>query len=460
MDRAVILAAGRGRKMWPYSSTNSKVALPVANEPIIARQVRILQELGVQEILVIMHHRATQVRWAVRAFNGLNLLGDGTCGEGTASALGFALKQGLEGRLLVLYGDTVWLKEDLAALLEAGRRLKSGQMLAGVLPLEMGRPQEWICAEVSGGAVKRILAHPRDEVTHRLAGAFVMDGRIERHLWEQAGQLREVQVGAMPPDELTLEGALAEFLRAGGELLAHEISGPWFDVDKPWHWLEANEAILRHDLSALEASVIHPTARVSDSAEIDGPIVVEEGAVVGSHVRIAGPARIGKGARVTEGASLEGFSAVGDGAWIRQYCLVGKGSSIGPGCVLGHAAGFSGIMLDGAYMYHYGEYWGILGAKSDLGAATVCGNLRFDDDDTVHNVLGHREKPRFGANAAYLGDFVRTGVNVILMPGVKVGPYCVIGPGTIVREDIPDGTLLYTEQTLVRKRWGPERYGW
>ena len=30
----------------------------------------------------------------------------------------------------------------------------------------------------------------------------------------------------------------------------------------------------------------------------------------------------------------------------------------------------------------------------------------------------------------------------------------------ILNEDIPDRTMVYTQQKLGRKAWGPERYGW
>ncbi len=460
MDTAIILAAGKGRKIWPYSSTNNKVVLPVANEPLIARQVRILTKLGVKRFLVVASYRAAQVRWALRGFPTVEVLEEPAAEKGTAVALSLALARVDVPAVLVLYGDTVWSEEAMASLLREASRASPGSAVVAALPLNGERPQEWICAAVADGAVQEILAHPRDDVTHRFAGAFVLSPELDRHLRAQPDQLRRVQVGMMPPDELTLEGALAEFLTAGGELMAHEVQQPWFDIDKPWHLLEANDRVLRYEGDKLEAAKIDPTAKVSESADIEGPIVVGADATVGPGVKIKGPTWIGRNAEVTDGAILEGYNAIGEGAVVRRYCQVEAGSSIGPGCVVGHAAEFSGIMLEGAYSYHYGEYWGILGAKSDLGAATVCGNLRFDDDETIHKVLGHREKPRYGANAAYLGDFVRTGVNVIILPGVKIGPYSVIGPGTIVSEDVPDGSLMYVEQQIVRKSWGPERYGW
>jgi UDP-N-acetylglucosamine diphosphorylase / glucose-1-phosphate thymidylyltransferase / UDP-N-acetylgalactosamine diphosphorylase / glucosamine-1-phosphate N-acetyltransferase / galactosamine-1-phosphate N-acetyltransferase len=46
------------------------------------------------------------------------------------------------------------------------------------------------------------------------------------------------------------------------------------------------------------------------------------------------------------------------------------------------------------------------------------------------------------------------------MPGIKIGPYSVIGAGVLLNKDIPDHTLIYTEQMQIEKKWGSEVYGW
>ncbi|HHV96079.1 MAG TPA: hypothetical protein GXX37_06335 [Clostridiaceae bacterium] len=46
------------------------------------------------------------------------------------------------------------------------------------------------------------------------------------------------------------------------------------------------------------------------------------------------------------------------------------------------------------------------------------------------------------------------------MPGKKVGVYSIVGPGVILNEDLPDRTIISVSQTLVKKEWGPEKYGW
>ena len=96
----------------------------------------------------------------------------------------------------------------------------------------------------------------------------------------------------------------------------------------------------------------------------------------------------------------------------------------------------------------------------DVGAATVCGTLRFDDGVATHRIGGRRETPREGGNATYLGDYSRTGVNAILMPGVRTGAYSCVGPGVVLSEDLPANEMVTVRQELVRRPWGPERYGW
>ncbi len=145
---------------------------------------------------------------------------------------------------------------------------------------------------------------------------------------------------------------------------------------------------------------------------------------------------------------------------MRDYCQIGGHSTLGARGVYGHGAEFSGVALDTVYCYHYCEIWGVVGEAVDFGAATVCGNLRFDDGESPWRIKGRREIPTHASNAAYFGDFSRTGVNAIIMPGRRTGVYSVVGPGVILHDDLPDRQLIMAKQELSTTDWGPERYGW
>ena len=46
------------------------------------------------------------------------------------------------------------------------------------------------------------------------------------------------------------------------------------------------------------------------------------------------------------------------------------------------------------------------------------------------------------------------------MPGRRLGVYSICGPGVILRDDLPDRTMIMVAQQVTTRPWGPERYGW
>jgi len=457
IETAIILAAGRGNKIWPYGDTWPKAALPVANRPIIRWQIDALKKCGVKNIVVVTGHLSGQVRDAVSGLAGIQCMEQKSIG-GTADALMIGLAFVKDQEFAVIYGDVLFAEEDLRSLLQSAPDKEA--IAALVQPLGANPPHEWLCANLENHRIAQILGHPR-EASHRLCGVYRLSRAMLPRLADNPGLMTSVEVGNMPPLESELAESISRYIQSGGTMRAVETKGFFIDIDKPWHLLEANSARLKQMGARLLTNEIAPGAKVEEGAEIAGPVVLGEGTIIGRGVKIKGPLWTGKNVRIIDGAIVGANTVIGDGAIVREYCKIEPESAIGAHCVVGHAAEFGGILMDGAYSYHYGEYWGITGRSADLGAATVCGNLRFDDQNTLHRIKGRRENPNSHcANASYLGDYTRTGVNAILMPGVKVGPYSIIGAGVILQEDLPNNTLIYVKQELARTTWGPQKYGW
>lgn len=455
----IILAAGPGRKFWPYNEVRNKCAFPIGNVPVVRRLAGQMREAGVTELVVVVGPHAGSVRAALADLPRPVVFVDQPHPEGTAAAVVRALRHaGSDAPFVVAYGDIVTTPETISRLVGAAR---SGEAPAAAIVQPLGGecPGDWITADLEQGALTRYEGHGR-EGSHRLAGLYALQPAAVRYLESNPGIMTHVPVGGMPAAEAEIAESLARMSDDGLEVAGIEPEGFLVDLDKPWHILEANDLLLQDLSRRLGGSVIAPDARVADSAEISGRVVLEPGAVIGERVVVKGDLWLGRDAAVTNGSILEGRTLIGPRARVRDYALLGEDTTLGPDTLCGHGAEFNGVLLEGVYLYHYCELYGVLGARVDIGAATVCGTLRFDDGNALHRIQGRAERPKCHANASYVGDYSRTGVNSILMPGVKVGVYSCVGAGVVLYEDLPSRELVLVKQELVRRPWGPERYGW
>jgi bifunctional UDP-N-acetylglucosamine pyrophosphorylase/glucosamine-1-phosphate N-acetyltransferase len=440
----------------------NKAAFPIANVPLVRRLAEDLARLGLSRLVVVVGQGEASVRAALRGTPCEIAYVRQPDAGGTAEAAWLGARQVgedlLEGGILIVHGDVATARENLAALLD---RYARERPLAAALvqPLGDERPEDWIVAHPEGDVLRGVEGHARGG-SHRLCGAYALRGEALSYLRDNPGLMARVPVGGMPPLEAEIAQSLQIMIDDGERVAAVEASGYHVDLDKPWHILEANHRVIDALAADLEGNVIPASARVHDGAEIGGRLVLGENTVIGNRVVAQGDLWLGDGARLENGAILTGPAVIGRGTVLRDYCQIGGHSTLGPRGVYGHGAEYSGVALDTVYCYHYCEIWGVVGAAVDFGAATVCGNLRFDDRDTVWRVKGRPEVPTHAANAAYLGDYSRTGVNAIIMPGRRTGVYCCVGPGVVLYDDLPDRQMVLVKQELETRPWGPERYGW
>ncbi len=464
METAIVLAAGSGRKVWPYGEFRQKCTIPIANKPIVRRIVEDLLEVGCERIIVVVGHHAQQVRGAVADIPNIVFVTQQVL-DGTASATLTAVEHLEAQPYLVIHGDTVTTSENLRNFVKVFCT-SDVEAAALVQPLGNEDASNYLCAGVgttdrdngSLSILTGIEGHPRGGA-HRLCGVYAFQSSATPYLLRNPGIVTRVPVGGMPPPESEIAQSLQLMVDDGRTVLAVQTSDFLVDVDKPWHVLEANRRFVDDLTKRVTEDRVADGAKISDAAEINGHVVLGKNTVIGPRVVVNGTLIAGANNNITNGAILHGNIFVGDRCRISDYCDVGS-SAIGNRCIIGHGAEMSGVLFDKVYLYHYCEMSGVFGCATDIGAATVCGTLRFDDKDTPIQVDGRYEVPPSGANATYMGDYCRTGVNAIIMPGRRIGSYSVVGPGVILYDDVPSKTMVMAKQELITKPWGPERYGW
>jgi NDP-sugar pyrophosphorylase family protein len=152
---------------------------------------------------------------------------------------------------------------------------------------------------------------------------------------------------------------------------------------------------------------------VAPGAVVQGLVCIGPGTIVEPCAMIVGPAIIGQNCVIRHSAYLRGYIVTGDE------------------CVIGHCTEMkSSVMLDRAAAPHL-SYVGdsIIGNDVNLGAGTICANLRLDERNVrARDAEGRRSPTGRRKLGAIIGDSSRTACNVVLNPGTLVPPHSFVRP--------------------------------
>jgi glucose-1-phosphate thymidylyltransferase len=175
--RAVVMAAGEGRRLRPLTERFAKPILPIAGRPVIATLLRELAAAGLGPITVVTGHLAEQVEGLLAGFDRDLRFVRQPEPLGSADAV---LRAGFQAPYLVVAADTVFTPGDV------GRFLPAAAGFDGAIAVRRDpppSPSHRSAVRIEGGLVTRVVdddpANPLgaaplwlvgDEVSRRLAG--------------------------------------------------------------------------------------------------------------------------------------------------------------------------------------------------------------------------------------------------------------------------------------------------
>lgn len=450
--KAIILAGGEGRRMFPFDRNRQKCFLPVGNRPNTVRQVEMLAAAGVEDITVVTGHAA---QWAAYCLRGHKVTLAPAGSELGATLAGLA--DGV-GAVLLLHGDIYLSAPDLAAMLREPAKDVSAAVLLQQASGDFDKA-DWICADLQQDRVRAFFGHPRPHyVNARSGGVFWLRKELFRYLTCAPPLFLNVPTGGMPPNGFWLENCLQTAIADGAAVESRLAQDPLVDIDFPWDLFQANLLCSEAETAALHKADIHPAATLPAALK-KLPVRVGEGSVIGENVVFKGRAIIGARTVIQNGVVIGDGCIIGDDCVLEDYCKLSANTVVGDRCKIGFTAEVSGVLMEGVAAVHNCELYGVIGRDTDIGAGTSAAFLRFDDGAVCQKVAGKTVRHPL-AKAAYIGDNARTGVNCTLLPGARVGCNSCIGPGVVASGSVEHGTLLLLKQELEQRPWGPEKYGW
>ncbi|MEM2735558.1 MAG: hypothetical protein QXV45_04680 [Candidatus Bathyarchaeia archaeon] len=93
----------------------------------------------------------------------------------------------------------------------------------------------------------------------------------------------------------------------------------------------------------------------------------------------------------------------------------------------------------------------IVGEDCNFGAGTIVANLRLDSRTIRMKIKDKIVDTGLRKLGAVIGDGVKTGINVSIMPGVKIGGGALIGPGCVIYDDVEPRARVFCKQELIIK---------
>ena len=204
-------------------------------------------------------------------------------------------------------------------------------------------------------------------------------------------------------------------------------TGHWAALKFPWHVLD----VMNVFLSQIKGQQVDESAYIAKTATLVGDVTIGPGAKVFPGAAVVGPAYIGAGVIV-------GNNALVRNSMVLERSEVGFTTEVARSDVAERCAMHACRVLDSVFAP---------GVNFSAGCTTA--NLRIDHGHVFSAVKGNKldsGRDKFGA---VIGEGAFLGVDVMTMPGVKIGAHAQVGPGMHVHHDLPANVRAYVKQEVV-----------
>ncbi|MBN1161676.1 MAG: NTP transferase domain-containing protein [Dehalococcoidales bacterium] len=391
MKQAVILAAGEGQRLRPFTVNRPKTMITIADKPILQFVIESLARNGIRDIVLVVGYRKEQVFDYIGSGEQLGVKITYVTQEqqlGTAHALSM-VKDSVGDEFLVLPGDNLIEAHTISDF--------SDVEPDAVLVKRVDNPERYGVVGIEGDEIKEIVEKPRE------AGSNLVNTGIYAFSRDVFDYIDTV---------LDIPSVLNNMIAAGCSVRALETDGTWLDVIYPWDVISLNNAILQNIEVGLGGTI-------EDGVTLQGKVIVGDGTVVRAGSCIYGPAVIGSGCDIGPHACVMPSTSIGDNVVISSFTqvknsVIGNDVNLGPGCFISDSVIDKGCVIKGRFT--------ALGGPSEI---------RINDESPTINV------------GVIMGEDCRVESNVTAQPGAIVGNYCQVQLMKLVSGRLPDRSLVY-----------------
>lgn len=405
--QAVILAAGKSSRFYPYNTEEHKSFVKVMGKPLIEHTILSLQKAGIEEVVIVVRPSS-----AIEAY-----LGNG-------DRFGLSIKYVVQDEPLGM-GDGLLRAKDILTdsfFLLSGYHMEFGEFKDAMEQKQQSDDCVVLVKRSEDMSQFGVVALEGDSVTSLTEKPHIADSPYRLIAMYLLSKTFLSVLEQIPLAEYHFEDALAAYAQEG-KVKAVVTDMPTISLKYAWHLFGVKDYLLSHILQ----SSISEKAEIAKDVVITGNVVIEEGARIMEGVVIKGPAYIGKNAVVGNRAILR------NGVCVEESAVVGAGMEAKNTLFMDGATTHSGFIGDS-----------LVGSKTKIAAYMCTANVRLDRQPVTAVVKGEKVNTGIKHLGAIIGNNANIGIRISTMPGVIIGNNTIIGPSTNVMKNVPDNTKYFT----------------
>ncbi|MEP1587630.1 MAG: bifunctional UDP-N-acetylglucosamine diphosphorylase/glucosamine-1-phosphate N-acetyltransferase GlmU [Tateyamaria sp.] len=421
----IILAAGKGTRM---NSDLPKVLHPIGGAPMLHHAMQAGASLEPEHTVVVAGFGSDAVTRAALAydFEAQVVVQDEQLGTAHAAAQARDALAGFEGRAIVLFGDTPFVRpETLEALMNAtaditvlgfeaadparyGRLVMDGDQLQRIVEFKDATEAERAISLCNSG----VLAAPAPLLFELIAEVGKDNAQGEYYLTDlpALARARGLDVSVVRCDEAETLG-----INSRAQLASAEAQ---FQATARADLLEDGVTLAAPDTVFLSLDTLVGRDTLVEPNVVFGPgVTVESGATIRAFSHL-------EGCHVSRGAIVGPYARLRPGAELAEDVRVGnfvevKNATLGTGAKANHLSSIGDAPI---------------GEASNIGAGTITCN--YDGVMKHHTEIGAR---------AFIGS------NTMLIAPVSIGDEAMTGSGSVITSDVESGALALARAPQVEK---------
>jgi len=408
--QAVILAAGESSRFWPLNQRH-KSLLKIMGRPLIWYTIESLKKAGIKDIIIVQGPKK-DVEEELRNYN----LGIGIkyVIQPEPKGMGDAVMKAedlISGPFLTLHAHKVNAGDYVKPMIDKFKETKTELIFLGI---KTDQPWLYGMLKFEGNKIKDLIEKPekgKEPSNIKVIGTYLLPPKFFEYY------------RGIPEHQYAFEEALNLYIKENAAEVAMIEKEPT-SYKYPWHLFEITKNLMSQYLK----SEVAKSARISKNVTTEGNVY------------------IGENVKIFENAVIKGPCYIGDNCVIGNNSLIREYTNLENNVLIGAFAEVTRSIFQEDIHSHSG-YFGdsIFGKGCKLGAGTITANVRIDRGEIKSVVKGEKIGTGLDSLGCIIGENTKTGIHCSLMPGILIGSDCLIGPNSVVFENIEDNNSVFTE---------------